>query len=203
MTKYGRKVKIFSALEVANICGVVNQTAINWVKNGYLKAFVTPGGQYRIYAKDLAAFLDKRGMADSGETLNVILERADCNIIAAAVGDQAFGDLLKDELFKRSPDRDVIVVPDFFELGRLLADLKPGVIILDLSLQGIDHDRLIHTLKEDPALGKPLVYLFNAPGSHYNYPDNDGIFTMPDEIEFLLDIITRTEKYPEFSENIG
>ena len=96
MTKYGRKVKIFSALEVANICGVVNQTAINWVKNGYLKAFVTPGGQYRIYAKDLAAFLDKRGMADSGETLNVILERADCNIIAAAVGDQAFGDLLKE-----------------------------------------------------------------------------------------------------------
>ncbi|MDR2747514.1 MAG: histidine kinase, partial [Treponema sp.] len=32
---------MYSALEVANICGVVNQTAINWIRNGYLKAFVT------------------------------------------------------------------------------------------------------------------------------------------------------------------
>ena len=42
MGKKGKKLKIFSALEVANLCGVVNQTAINWIKNGYLKAFTTP-----------------------------------------------------------------------------------------------------------------------------------------------------------------
>jgi len=47
---------------VANLCGVVNQTAINWIRNGYLKAFTTPGGQYRIYAEDLISFLDSRGM---------------------------------------------------------------------------------------------------------------------------------------------
>ena len=62
MSKSVKKVRIFSALEVANLCGVVNQTAINWIRNGYLKAFTTPGGQYRIYAEDLVAFLEKRGM---------------------------------------------------------------------------------------------------------------------------------------------
>ena len=41
MAKGGRRVRIFSALEVANICGVVNQTAINWIRNGHLKAFTT------------------------------------------------------------------------------------------------------------------------------------------------------------------
>ena len=66
MAKNGKKVRIFSALEVANICGVVNQTAINWIKNNHLKAFTTPGGQYRIYAEDLLEFLESRGMRVPG-----------------------------------------------------------------------------------------------------------------------------------------
>ena len=53
MSKDSRKTIVYSALEVANICGVVNQTAINWIRNGYLKAFSTPGGQYRVYQDDL------------------------------------------------------------------------------------------------------------------------------------------------------
>ena len=52
MSKDINKTIVYSALEVANICGVVNQTAINWIRNGYLKAFSTPGGQYRIYLDD-------------------------------------------------------------------------------------------------------------------------------------------------------
>ena len=62
MPKKTRRIRIFSALEVANLCGVVNQTAINWIRNGYLKAFTTPGGQYRVYAEDLIEFLQGRGM---------------------------------------------------------------------------------------------------------------------------------------------
>ena len=62
MAKKKSKVKIYSALEVANICCVVNQTAINWIRNGYLKAFSTPGGQYRVYKDDLIEFLTTRGI---------------------------------------------------------------------------------------------------------------------------------------------
>lgn len=62
MAKRAKKVRMFSALEVANICGVVNQTTINWIKNGHLKAVTTPGGQYRVYAEDLVSFLEERGM---------------------------------------------------------------------------------------------------------------------------------------------
>ena len=57
MNKDSNKTIVYSALEVANICGVVNQTAINWIRNGYLKAFSTPGGQYRIYLDDLVDFI--------------------------------------------------------------------------------------------------------------------------------------------------
>ena len=57
-----KKTIVYSALEVANVCGVVNQTAINWIRNGYLTAFSTPGGQYRVYHDDLVNFMKKRGM---------------------------------------------------------------------------------------------------------------------------------------------
>ncbi len=62
MTKRFKKKRMFSALEVANICGVVNQTAINWIKNGHINAFTTPGSQYRVYPEDFKAFLEERNM---------------------------------------------------------------------------------------------------------------------------------------------
>ena len=77
MAKTTRKVRIFSALEVANLCGVVNQTAINWIRNGHLKAFTTPGGQYRVYAEDLRAFLEERGMRIPAELNGKSPENAD------------------------------------------------------------------------------------------------------------------------------
>ena len=61
MASKSKKSKVFSALEVANICGVVNQTAINWIKAGHLKAYTTPGGQFRVTPEDLAEFLKSRG----------------------------------------------------------------------------------------------------------------------------------------------
>ena len=69
MEKKRKRIKIYSALEVANICGVVNQTAINWIKNGSLKAFTTPGGQYRVYAEHLVDFLKERGMKVPSQVL--------------------------------------------------------------------------------------------------------------------------------------
>ena len=62
MSKEFEKTIVYSALEVANICGVANQTAINWIRNGYLKAYSTPGGQYRVYADDLVGFMSDRNM---------------------------------------------------------------------------------------------------------------------------------------------
>ena len=70
MDKKIEKPVIYSALEVANICGVVNQTAINWINNGYLTAFKTPGGQYRVYPDDLVNFMSSRNMHIPMKLLN-------------------------------------------------------------------------------------------------------------------------------------
>ena len=158
MPKGGRRVRIFSALEVANICGVVNQTAINWIRSGHLKAFTTPGGQYRIYAKDLAAFLDKRGMSASGEVLQIMIESANWNTFLVAV-DQSYSDSLKTEMEKIFPAHTIIQALDWFEIGRKITEERPGFVLLDAELPGVDISRFIQTVKEDPTFGKPYIVL--------------------------------------------
>jgi len=162
MARGGRRVRIFSALEVANICGVVNQTAINWIRSGHLKAFTTPGGQYRIYAKDLAAFLDKRGMSASGEVLQVMMENANWNTFLIAA-DQSENDILKAKLGKLFPDYMIIQASDWFEIGRKITEEKPGFVLLDAELPGgVDISRFLRTVKDDPVFGKPYILLFTG-----------------------------------------
>lgn len=160
MAKGGRRVRIFSALEVANICGVVNQTAINWIRNGHLKAFTTPGGQYRIYAKDLAAFLDKRGMSDSGEVLQVIMENANWHSFLIAA-EESLNNRLKADIENLFPECTIIQAYDWFEVGRKLTEGKPGFIVLDAELPGVDVSRFIQTVKDATMFGRPFIFLLS------------------------------------------
>jgi two-component system OmpR family response regulator len=157
MAKKEKKVRIFSALEVADICGVVNQTAINWIKNGFLKAFTTPGGQYRVYAEDLLEFLTSRGMRIPKELENKGGEDPEWEKILIVDDDDNINNLLKRFLAKRMPDHTVLQAFDGYEAGRMVADWRPGVILLDINLPGLDGHRLCKKIKEDPALGNPLV----------------------------------------------
>jgi excisionase family DNA binding protein len=192
VSRNGRKIRIFSALEVANICGVVNQTAINWIKNGYLKAFTTPGGQYRIYAKDLAAFLDKRGMGDSGEALQMLMERAKWNTVLIASCDEVLNNDIKIETQKLLPDYEIIQAFDGFEIGRLLTEEKPGFLILDGEIPGVDIPRLVKTVKEDIAFGKPFVFIMSL--LNEDVEKVDGTFSRPPDTDRLVETIKSFEK---------
>ena len=181
MAKGGRRVRIFSALEVANICGVVNQTAINWIRNGHLKAFTTPGGQYRIYAKDLAAFLDKRGMSASGEVLQVMMENADWNVFMIAA-DKSVNETLRAEIGRLFPEFSIVQASDWFEIGRKFAEEKPGFVLLDAELPGVDLNKFIHTVKNDPFFGRPYILLLTEGERTYDSTPPDVILYKPLDI---------------------
>jgi excisionase family DNA binding protein len=70
MSTTTRSIRLYTVLETATICGVANQIVINWIRNGYLKSFTTPGGQYRVYEEDLITFLSDRGMLNPMNALH-------------------------------------------------------------------------------------------------------------------------------------
>jgi excisionase family DNA binding protein len=197
MPKNGRLVRIFSALEVANICGVVNQTAINWIRNGHLKAFTTPGGQYRIYAKDLAAFLDKRGMSASGEVLQVIIENANWNVLLVAA-EKSVNDRIKTELGSRFPDYSIIQAFDWFETGRKITEEKPGFVFLDEEFSGVDIPKFIQTIREDPAFGRPYIVLLTNGKSSY---EADLLLTKPLDFSKLEAVLRDVVKQNDIAVN--
>ena len=158
MARNEKQVRIYSALEVARICGVVNQTAINWIKNGFLKAFMTPGGQYRVYVEDLLAFLSSRGMrVPAGLAESAEDGPPDWKRVLIVDDDQNINTLVKRFLAKRLPDLTALQAFDGYEAGKLISSSRPGVILLDISLPGIDGHRLCRRIKEDPTLGAPVI----------------------------------------------
>ena len=155
MAKQGKKVRIFSALEVANICGVVNQTAINWIKNGHLKAFTTPGGQYRVYAEDLHEFLSSRGMRVPDE-IEEIAGSGDRYILIVE-DEENLNNMLKELFIRTLPNFEILQALDGYEAGRLISEKRPLVIILDMSLPGVDGHELIGRIKQDENLRNPRI----------------------------------------------
>jgi len=190
MAKNGKKVRIFSALEVANICGVVNQTTINWIKNGHLKAFITPGGQYRVYADDLINFLSSRGMRIPEELEQLDDEKLAWNIILVVDDDEDINDLLKRYLLKKFPDYTVLQAYDGFEAGKLISEHSPGIIILDINLPGIDGHKLCQKLKENGNAQSPAIIAItglNDPVEEQAIIRNgaDAFFAKPLDLEQL------------------
>ncbi len=153
-----RRVKMYSALEVANMCGVVNQTAINWIRNGYLKAFNTPGGQYRVYHEDLISFIKDRGMKIPDE-LSGAAVNAHWNSIIVVDDDKVLNEAIASFLHKNIPELTVYQSYDGFDAGTQIAKFKPGFIILDIDLPGIDGKEICKKIKSDESLGEPYIII--------------------------------------------
>ncbi|MBQ1198160.1 MAG: response regulator [Treponemataceae bacterium] len=157
------KTIVYSALEVANICGVVNQTAINWIRNGYLKAFSTPGGQYRIYLEDLVAFMKERNMKIPAEVLDAYQQNKSLSASILVVDDdKGLNQVVTKFLEKKFTDSSIYQAFDGFEAGAILADKKPNIVLLDLDLPGVKGEDLCVKINNSEEFGKPVVCVMTA-----------------------------------------
>jgi excisionase family DNA binding protein len=157
-----RRIQIYSALEVANLCGVVNQTAINWIRSGYLKAFNTPGGQYRVYKDDLIQFIEARGMRIPEALLESDGPQPNWKTLLVVDDDTGLNNAIKSFIEKHVPDMVVLQSFDGFDAGAQLVEKKPGFILLDLALPGVNGQEICKRIKTDPAFGKPYVMVITA-----------------------------------------
>lgn len=163
MSKDSNKTIVYSALEVANICGVVNQTAINWIRNGYLKAFSTPGGQYRIYLEDLVDFMKDRNMKIPTELLEASQQNKSISASILIVDDdRGLNQVVTKFIEKEIPDLSIFQAFDGFEAGAIMAEKKPNIILLDLDLPGVNGEDLFKKINASEEFGKPVVCVMTA-----------------------------------------
>ena len=147
---------VYSALEAAKICGVVNQTAINWINAGYLKAFKTPGGQFRIYPEDLVNFMKSRCMKIPYEVMKAARfseKEAKKRTILIIDDDHVFNDVTKKYLDLYIENATVVQAFDGFEAGAKLVEIKPRILVLDIDLPGIDGIKLCKRIFDSEIFG--------------------------------------------------
>ncbi|MBR1537097.1 MAG: response regulator [Treponema sp.] len=154
---------MYSALEVAKLCGVVNQTAINWIKNNHLKAFNTPGGQFRVYPSDLAEFMKKRNIQIPSE-LRAALSGGEYlpRSLLIVDDDRGLNSVVAKFMLKKVNELAVYQAFDGFEAGSLMTEKQPGIVILDLDLPGIDGFDLCKRIFESDRFGKPEIIVVTA-----------------------------------------
>ncbi len=196
MARTKRKERVFSAHEVANICGVVNQTTINWIDKGHLEAFRTPGGQYRVYPDVLARFLQKQNMRLPDELKEILAEQARIEQILIVDDDPEFNDLLKQLLNKRYPDAKVNQAFDGFDAGRAIPEVQPDLVFLDINLPGVNGIKLCRHIKEDENLTRPIVIMVTGEAdagteTQAGEAGADAFLVKPIDLDSLPDLIAQ------------
>lgn len=198
MQQNEEKPVVFSALEASKICGVVNQTVINWINNGYLKAFKTPGGQFRIYPDDLADFMKTRKMLIPAKLL-AFCKSAEFlpKSLLIVDDDRGLNAVIAKFMEKKIPDIEIYQAFDGFEAGALMAEKQPVCVILDLNLPGIDGFGLCKRIFESDKFGKPSIIVVTAleePGIE-NKVKELGIASFlkkPLDLPLLYDLVAKT-----------
>lgn len=133
--------ELYTIGKAAEYCSVGKETLRRHIRSGDLKASRTPGGHYRILKKDLEAFILEKGMyplANNHSSSKKILIVDD---------DSQIQDLLTEILTKNG--YQTRTAADGFETGIKVKEFKPGLIILDLVMPGLDGFEVCKRIKEN------------------------------------------------------
>lgn len=134
--------KTFSTGDVAKYCNATTASVNNWIKNNKIKAYTTPGGQYRILLKDLIEFIKKNNMPVPNE-LKKYLQKG----VLIIDDDHKIVEILQTLVKITDSDANIYVANDGYEGLMMAGDLKPNLIFLDLQLPEIDGFEVCEKIK--------------------------------------------------------
>lgn len=177
---------VYTIPEIARLCSVGRSTIWRWVKSEKLGALMTPGGQYRVLREDLEYFLSANGMRPIVRTLfpkKVILVVDDDVHIQGL-----FVKMLSNDIYQ------VHVASDGFEAGQRVMDSKPDLLILGLTMPGMDGFEVCKRIKEDSRVSHMKVLAITG---HNTEEDGrklleagaDGYLAKPVKSDRLIQIV--------------
>lgn len=130
---------VFTTFEVARVCNANITSIKNWIEDGKIRAFRTPGGHYRIEKAVLIDFLNRYGMP------NPFVTRSRKYVLVVTQDPSTV------ELIRRSLGREHEVegTDDPIEAPLMIGDKKPDCLVIDLLMTGLDGIQLVTKMREN------------------------------------------------------
>lgn len=150
--------EVYTTFEVAKICNANITSIKNWIEQGELRAFRTPGGHYRIEQKILDDFLNRHSMPNpfaSRERRRILLVHPDVH----------FADRMRIH-FGEDHDYDSTsnAVDALLKIGRW----KPDAAVVDISVNGIDAVGLCERVRADAELSPVDIIIIHDNDDTYD-----------------------------------
>jgi len=129
--------------EVASLLMVSPITVRQWAAKGLLKAELTLGGHRRFMRHEIERFARDNGLT---------LQRpagSDGTRVLVVDGDEQLAKFVT-ELFAARPELTIETAVDGFDAGIKVQQFNPGILLIDLEMQGLDGVEVCRRLKADP-----------------------------------------------------
>lgn len=132
--------------EVSRYLHVDLTTVINWCDQGKLLAYKTPGGHRRVQPESFLQFLKEFSMPVPPD----FIERMKGTLKILVVDDEEeIRGIVQRAIKKRLPQVDVYEAADGFEAGKMVLDVLPNLVVLDLKLPGVDGFKVCSNIRKD------------------------------------------------------
>lgn len=133
----------YTTHQVSKFCNVYPTTVINWIKEGKLPAYTTPGGHRRIKREDVLNLMGKNNMPVPEE-----LTKGNKNRILVIDDNPKILKLIK-TILSQEEDLEITTACSAFEAGVVVSSWLADIILLDFLMPEIDGFEVCCRLKSD------------------------------------------------------
>jgi excisionase family DNA binding protein len=159
MTKLRQKTHL-TPNEVAQLLMVNPVTVRQWAARGLLRSLTTPGGHRRFRLSDVEEFARSRGATPASRSSG----RPDRVLIVD--DDPQLGRFIADLVRTRDAHVETEIAVDGFDAGSKVESFRPHVLVLDLTMPGVDGQEVCRRLRARPTLNHIRIVALTGMGGN-------------------------------------
>lgn len=189
----------YTTVQIAKMIGVRAPTVINWIDDGLIRAYRTPGGHRRISLDELVRFarIYNYPLSVIPDVDEAALEVADRRVLV--VDDEPAVCERFRNYFSAKGGFQVDVAYTGFSAGVAMARFKPSLVIMDIFMPDMDSLEMLKIIREDPEMHNiPVIACTTANEQQLAQKFQDGDFqgylAKPLKLDHLQDMIASAFK---------
>ena len=152
--------KALTTYDIAKYCDVAPRTAIQWINEGKIKAYRTPGNHSRVKIEDFLRFIKKYNIPVPKELAPTDSLNKSKKILV--VDDDKNMALTIERLLILKGEYEIELAFNGFDAGRKVVYFNPNLVILDIKMPGMDGYEVTKIIKSIPELAHTKIIAISA-----------------------------------------